>query len=179
MPRRTRHQQPRGASNAATEMPTFISRLVLTTGQSLVLGEKWLDVDICPVGLIIERPEESVELEGVSEKTLAHYEVWLLPEALCRVLFEFYHDFSAYIRKQSEKKPDTQKVMQEVRKEKNLVCRRISASMAAFTEEVFPVPEALVAIHEFFAEKIELPEEAEAPPDAQRTFGELNGPNAR
>jgi hypothetical protein len=155
-------------------MPTFVTRLDLSSGRSLIVGQKWLSDDKYPVGLIIDRAEELTRLdEATTEKTAASYEVWLLPADLCAALFKYYHDVSAHMRKQSAA-PDAEPLLLEMRKAENVVCRRVQASTVAFTEEVVVIKEAHAIIHEFFVEKIQ---EDEEPLEAE--LGAPNGPDAR
>jgi hypothetical protein len=157
-------------------MPTFITRLELVSGKSLSVGSKWFKEDGCPIGLIIDRPEELSKLdEQTTEKTAAQYEIWLLPENLCAALFQYYRDISAFVSKQSQIKPDPQRLLNEMQAAKNVVCRRVFASMVVFTEEIVVIKEAHSIIHDFFVEKIE---EDEATPDAP-ALGAPNGPDAR
>lgn len=177
-------------------MPTFTTRLEFVSGKALELGKTWLDKDEYPVGLIIERPELTVQLPsapqpgqeedddaGPVEKTPAHYEVWLLPDPLRDALFRFYFQASAVFKRLSKQMPTYDEIKAEAGKIKtqSIVCRRIpaGASSVLFTEDVVGMVDAVGIIHEYFADKIDMPddeaeERTEIAPRPQ--LGAANGP---
>jgi hypothetical protein len=176
-------------------MPTFTTRLEFVSGKTLELGKKWFDSDEFPVGLIIERPELSVQLpsapqqpgqeeddDGPVERTPAHYEVWLLPDPLRDALFRFYFQVSAVVKGLSKQTPTYDEIKTEAGKIKtqNIVCRRIPASSShvAFTEDVVGMVDAIGIIHEYFADKIDMPDDGEDLPEIapRPQLGSANGP---
>lgn len=172
-------------------MPTFVTRLDLASGQTLQIGERWFKDDKYPVGLVVERPEVSLGSEAEEdpdrpnepasttvEKILAHYEVWLLPAELCGMFFTYYGDVHAYLTSSSSKRPDIAPVLQELSKVKNVVCRRVPSSSVTFSEEVVSIVEARTIIHDYFAEKLEIPDEVDKPHVQPQQLGAPNGPGA-
>ena len=180
-------------------MPPFLSRLGLTSGAVLTLEKKWFETDEYPVGLICEKPEtieqiESEDGESVTERTQAHFEVWLMPPVLYEQLWTFYINvyevllanpgqFDRVWAKADEAIAELVKVQGDIK----LVCRRVYVDQVAFTEERPKFSEAHTSIHSFFADKIvDVPEplnspEKLSPPVARMTAqaGAPNGPDAR
>jgi hypothetical protein len=171
-------------------MPTFITRLDLSSGTILKVEGKWFQEDPFPVGLIIEKMEiteqigggEEDEEDGPIEKSFARYEVWLLPEALCAAAFEFYGRVQAYAQGRVAERPSIEAFHREVDKAKNVICRTIPVqfSSVAFHEEVVAGREARDVIHEYFLEKLDITDdESKMLPSAaapQLTQPPTNGP---
>jgi hypothetical protein len=174
-------------------MPTFITRLDLIGGKTLELGRKWLSDDPYPVGLIIERPETAVQFGGAEEdddadderveRTPAHYEVWLLPEKLRYELFEFWGGANAFFKGLTVQKPSTDEMKKQIEATSNVICRRVLISVVAFVEEVVGMQDARPVIHEYFADKIDMPDVADDEDKPAAVPGaapspQLNGPAA-
>jgi hypothetical protein len=173
-------------------MPTFITRLDLATGKTLTVGEKWLENDPFPVGLILEKmeiteqiggAEEDEDDDGSIEKAFARYEVWLLPGTLTEAAFEFYGRYRAYALGLVAEKPSIETFHREVDRAKNVVCRTIPVqfSSVSFHEEVVAPREARDVIHEYFMSKLDIPEdESEKLPSAAapQLTPPMNGPSS-
>lgn len=187
-------------------MPPFLSRLGLRSGAVLTLGEKWFENDELPVGLICEKPEtlESMSIEGdddegdtgeqVTERTPAHFEVWLLPPVLYEQLWSFYINVYEVLlanpgqfKRVWAKADEAVALLVKVQGDAKLVCRRVYVDQVAFTEERPKFAEAHTSIHAFFADKIvdvseplNNPEKL-SPPAARLApqAGAPNGPDAR
>jgi len=163
--------------------PTFITRLALSSGAKLlVIGEKWLKDDPYPVGLIINKPEVSEQVTDeedlvLVEKTPAEYEIWLLPNELSTALFRFYGHAHGHRQGIVATPPSKADLIAVVEKVKNVVCRRVPLEVSAvlFTEEVFGMEDALPIFQEFFASKMDLPDELAPQQAVVRSNG---GPSA-
>lgn len=149
-------------------MPPFLLRLGLVNGAVLTLGEKWLEGDEHPVGLICERLETIEQVDGqVSERTPAHFEVWMMPVVLFEQLWTFYKKVyevslanpGQFDRVWSEA-DQAIAMLAKSQGDMKLTCRRVYLEQVAFTEERPTFAEAHSSIHSFFADKIDEPEES-------------------
>lgn len=176
-------------------MPNFLSRLGLVNGAVLRLGQKWFDDDEYAVGLICERPETFEPIESddgpqATEKTPAHFEVWLLPPVLYEQLWTYYRGVYEALVKWPHKfdeiweKADQSIAMLATEQgDMKLTCRRVYIEHVAFSEESLKFSEAYSTLHNFFAEKVELPEQDEDKPPVklvkpEAKAGVTNGPDA-
>lgn len=164
-------------------MPTFISRVDLTNGQTVQIGHPWPGEEGLWVAIIVERLEVEATIhveedgepeEAAVEKTPAHYEVWLLPEELFKVLYTFFNQAFAGV----QTKPDV--LLQHLNAVPSAPCRRVQAQHVLFIEEIWPMTEAYPQIQEYFKEKLESSAAAEsAQPSAPvrpRLPASMNGP---
>jgi hypothetical protein len=173
-------------------MPTFIMRLSLTSSdKTLTVGEKWFEDDPFPVGLIVEKMEITEQLTappgdneeedddgGPIEKSFARYEVWLIPETLRQAAFEFYGRLHAYANGNMAERPSIETFHREVDKAKNVICRTIPVQISSvgFHEEIVASREARDVIHEYFINKLDIPEDESEKPSVAAPQPQLASP---
>ncbi len=105
------------------------------------------------VGLIIERGEiaEPEDEEGVMETFPARYEVWLLPDQLRDVLFDFFGRL--YARGEV---PTPEGLANALSAVPNVICRELKLDRVEFAEKILKMKEAWPIIQEFFQDSFGL-----------------------
>jgi hypothetical protein len=165
-------------------MPAFITRLNLSSGTRIQIGEHWpgeTEVELSngnkmpapKVGLIIDREEVATpEDEGSISTRKAYYEVWLMPDELRDLVYAVF--FSMHTGRGTP--PDQKRMVEVMSKYPNIPCREVKEEHVVFVERGWAVSEAWDVFDVFFESEFPAPDEA-ADKSPQHQPARLQAPN--